>query len=439
MIIAIDGPSGTGKSTVAKELAKRLGFSFFDTGAMYRAFAWKVVQCKVDPENEEEVIKLIPSFAFEVRSSRQGKSYFVDGFDVTEAIRSREITSTSSQVAVYPGVRKCMVKMQRRFGRSHDAVFEGRDMGTVVFPNADVKVFLTASEMIRAKRRFEELKEKFPEKKHPFNRILEEMQLRDKNDSTRESSPLKQAEDAILIDTAEYTVDKVVEQILGNVPKRKKRLLQMKVPYFLVYWFARGFFRLFFRLKIYGEKHIYPGAGILIANHTSFYDPPVLSTSCPEEVHFLARETLFRIPFLGRLIKVLNTHPLAKGASDMNILRQMVKLLNEGKKLIIFPEGTRARDTEMQPLKKGFVFLAKKAKCTIFPAYIKGAQAAWPPKKKFPKLFGKITCVFGSPIEWDDFEDLPKSEIDDAIAMRCSLAIKGLKSWLDEGEKGTPP
>ncbi len=439
MIIAIDGPSGTGKSTVAKELAKRLGFSFFDTGAMYRSFAWKVLQSKIDPLNEEEVLKLIPSFSFEVRSSRQEKTYFVDGTDVTEAIRSREVTSISSQVATYVAVRKCMVKMQRHFGRSHDAVFEGRDMGTVVFPKADVKIFLTASERVRAERRFEELKRKFPEKKQDFDQVLKEMQERDKNDQNRETSPLKQADDAVLIDTSNYTADEVVAQILVKTPKRKKRLLEMKLPYFLVYWTARIFFRLFFRLKIYGEKHIYPGAGLLIANHTSFYDPPVLSISCPEEVHFLARETLFRIPLLGRLIKVLNTHPLAKGASDMNILRQMIKLLNEGNKLIIFPEGTRARDEDMQPFKKGFVFLAKKAKCTIFPAYIKGAQAAWPAKSKFPKIFGKISCVFGSPIEWEDFEDLPKGEIDDAIAARCSTAIKELKTWLHEGAKGNPP
>ena len=435
MIIAIDGPSGTGKSTVAKEVAKRLKFSFFDTGAMYRSFAWKVLKEKIDPENEGDVLKVIPHFSMDVKNEGKKKKYFVDGEEVTEAIRTREVTAASSQIATFAPVRNCMVEIQRKFGDSQDAVFEGRDMGTIVFPKADLKIFLTASIGVRAKRRFKELQEK--NREIELSKVLSDMETRDTNDSTRDASPLRQASDAVLIDTSNQSIEEVVNQILRCVPKKTSP--KMKLPYFLIYWFARGFFKLFFRLKIYGDKNIAPGAGILIANHTSFYDPPILSISCPEEVHFLARESLFKIPFLGFLIKTLNTHPLSKGASDLKILRQMVTLLGEGKKLIIFPEGTRSRDGEMNPFKKGFVFLAKKAKCTVYPAYIGGAYKAWPARKKLPRFCGKISCVFGSPIKWEAFEDLSRDEIDEAIAERCTKAIEGLKGWLESGAKGNPP
>lgn len=442
MIIAIDGPSGTGKSTVAKEVARRLGFTFFDTGAMYRSFAWKVCSLGVDPLDEARVASVLPLFHFDIKKDSQGnRAYFVDSVDVTEEIRSRTMSTISSQIAIYPAVRKTMVKMQRRFGRSFHAVFEGRDMGTVVFPDADLKIFLTARPEVRAERRYRELLQKFPDLSEKMSRenILKEMKARDQNDSTRSISPLKQADDAVLIDTSDDSIDEVVERILRLKSECKKRRLPMKFSYWLVYSFSRLFFKTFFRLRVYGEEYIHSGPGLLIANHTSFYDPPVLSVSCTEEVHFLARESLFSVPLLGRLIRVLNTHAVSRDASDMHVLRQMIRLLHDGKKLIIFPEGKRSLDGEMQPFERGFAFLAKKAKCTVFPAYIDGAFSVWPTGRKFPKLFGKITCVFGSPIEWEDFENLSKDEVEECLSKRCSDAIKELKAWLKDGAQGTPP
>ncbi len=442
MIIAIDGPSGTGKSTVAKEVARRLGFTFFDTGAMYRSFAWKVCQSGIDPADEAKVVESVPSFHFHIGKNGKGeRAYFVGDVDVTNFIRTREISSLSSKVAAYSAVRSAMVKMQRRFGRSCDAVFEGRDMGTVVFPNADLKIFLTAKPTVRAERRYRELVAKLPSSAEPMSvsEILKEISERDKNDSSRSVSPLIQADDAILIDTSESTIDEVVDQIVRLKPKRKSRFSTMKFSYWLVYSLSRLFFKIFFRLQVFGEKHIRPGPGLLIANHTSFFDPPVLSISCLEEVHFLARESLFRIPLLGSLIKVLNTHAVANDASDMHVLRQMIRLLGEGNKLIIFPEGKRSADGEMKPFERGFVFLAKKAKCTVYPAYIDGVYSAWPQDRKLPKLFGKITCVFGSPIFWDDFEDLPKEIVEEKLSLRCSSAIQDLKDWLKSGAIGDPP
>lgn len=442
MIITIDGPSGTGKSTVAKGVAKRLGFTFFDTGAMYRAVAWKVLQEKVDPSDQKKVSEIVPHFQFHIETDEQGdRHYFVGKDEVTKEIRSQQISSTASQIAVYPEVRKELVKIQRKFGYNTDAVFEGRDMGTVVFPDADLKIFLTAKPRVRAERRYKELLTKFPDLAETlnFNQILQEIEQRDKTDTERAISPLKQAKDAILIDTSFLSAEEVIAKIIQIKRPCKRSFPPMKCIYRIVYSLARFFFKICFRLKIYGVEHFRRGAAIIVSNHTSFYDPPVLSISCPEEVHFLARASLFDVPLLGRLIRVLNSHPIEKGASDVQTFRLMIQLLEEGKKLIVFPEGVRSTDGEMKPLERGFAFLVQKSKCRIVPAYIQGAFEAWPRKKRLPKIFGKMSVVFGSPIEWEEFEGLDKKSAQEAIIRRTEQAILQLKDWLESGAIGIPP
>ena len=434
MIITIDGPAGTGKSTVAKGVAKRLGFTFFDTGAMYRSLAWLVLKEGIDPADEAKVVAMLPQFRYEIRGLGE-RRYFVQDIDVTNEIRSQPISTCASQIAVYPEVRKAMVKIQRAFGESVDAVFEGRDMGTVVFPDADLKIFLMAKAEIRAERRYLELQRKFPDLEINKEDILREIEERDKTDSTRTISPLKQASDAILIDTSNFSAQQIIEKIIRLKPKR--RFPKMKWSYKIVYTLARAFFKCCFRLKIYGLEHFRPGAAILAANHASFYDPPVLSISCPEEVHFLARGTLFDIPLLGRLIRILNSHPVARGASDTQTFRTMIGLLAEGKKLILFPEGKRSYDGSLLPLERGLAFLVQKARCRIIPAYIQGTFDAWPRGRKFPKLFGKITVAFGPPIEWEEGRD--KKEAQERITQQTETAIHNLKAWLESGAKGEAP
>lgn len=443
MIITIDGPSGTGKSTVAKGVAKKLKFTFFDTGAMYRSVAWMLLKEGVDPADGEKVKEALPRFEYEIKTDGKGeKKYFVGGTDVSESIRTQQISFIASQIAVYPEVRARLVQIQRKFGARTNAVFEGRDMGTVVFPHADLKVFLTASPSVRAERRYRELLGKFPDLAQSLSveQILKEIEERDQNDRTRNISPLKQAEDAILIDTSNLTADQVIDRIVALKEKDSQRSFpRMKFSYWLVYWSARLFFKIFFRLKIYGLEHFRKGSAILASNHCSFYDPPVLSISCPEEVHFLAKASLFQIPLLGKLIRVLNSHPVTRGASDAQTFRMMVSLLEEGKKLILFPEGQRSLDGTIQPIERGLAFLAQKAKCGIIPAYLKGTFEAWQRSQKMPKLFGKMACVFGSPIEWEEFENLDKKAAQEAITQRIDRAIRDLKEWLDSGAQGTPP
>lgn len=220
MIITIDGPSGTGKSTVAKAVAKKLGFAFFDTGATYRTLAWWVLKEGIDPADPEKVVEALPRFQYEIRVEKGDRRYFANGTDVSEVIRTQPISMAASQIAIYPAVRQAMVKIQRSYGASADVVFEGRDMGTVVFPHADLKIFLTAEPKVRAERRFAELSQKFPGIKMTKEDLLKEMEERDIADSTRKVSPLKQAEDAILIDTSFLSAEEVVEQIIELKKKR---------------------------------------------------------------------------------------------------------------------------------------------------------------------------------------------------------------------------
>jgi cytidylate kinase len=436
MIITIDGPSGTGKSTVAKGVAKRLGFTFFDTGAMYRSLAWLVLKENIDPADRIQVENLLASFHFEIRTLKDGeRRYFVNSHDVSKEIRTQTISNASSQIAVYPEVRQAMVKIQRKFGLAVDAVFEGRDMGTVVFPEADLKIFLTAKPRVRAERRYRELLQKFPDLSMTQEEILKEIEERDNTDSTRAISPLKQASDATLIDTSHLTAEQVINKIVALKPKR--RFPKMKLSYHIVYSLARTFFKLCFGLRIYGLEHFRPGAAIIAANHSSLYDPPVLSISCPEEVHFLAKGSLFDIPLLGRLIRVLNSHPIAHGASDTQTLKKMIEFLTQGKKLILFPEGQRSQDGQLLPLERGLAFLVQKAHCRVIPAYIHGSFGAWPRGRKFPKLFGKMAVVFGSSIEWED--NLDKKAAQERITTQTEAAIRDLKAWFDAGAKGTPP
>lgn len=443
MIIAIDGPSGTGKSTVAKGVAKKLGIPFFDTGAMYRAAAWWLVQKGVDTNDEAAVSEKIPQFCFEIQTdSPDSRRYFVDGVDVTEAIRAHEISSLASKIAMYPQVRKALVKIQRAFSHYADTIFEGRDMGTVVFPQAEVKIFLTASAKVRAERRYRELILKFPDAAETFSldQIQQDIEQRDHRDMNRAVSPLKKSPDAILLDTSNLTIDQVIEKVasIARARRRKKRS-SMRFTYGLIIWLARTYLKLCFRLKVYGQEHFRSGSAIIASNHASYLDPPVVSVSCPEEVHFLAKDSLFKTPLFGLLIRHLNSHPISREASDAATFRLIIGLLQSGHKVILFPEGQRTEDGELNPIERGLPFLMMKARCRIQPVYVQGTFQAWPRGRPLPKLFGKIKCVFGSPIEWEEFEDLDKRTAEKKIIQRMGDSLQALKTWVESGAKGSPP
>jgi cytidylate kinase len=208
-VIAIDGPAGSGKSTVAKAVAERLGMSYLDTGAMYRAVAFKAIRRGVDPEDAALVAKLAEDMELEVAGR-----VVVDGVDATIEIRSPEVTRAVSIVATNPEVRRELVRRQREWGVEHNGgVVEGRDIGTVVFPGAPVKVYLTASDEERAQRRSQELLDMH------YDEVAAEIAKRDHVDSTRAHAPLTVAEDAVVVDTTASTVEEVVDLVLQLASK----------------------------------------------------------------------------------------------------------------------------------------------------------------------------------------------------------------------------
>ena len=213
--IAIDGPAAAGKSTVAKIVAKRLGFVYIDTGAMYRAFTWYVLHRGIDPKNEEASCSLIP----EVRISlKEDGSVFVCGHDVTRAIREPLVSSNVSYIASYKGIRLALIDLQRELGEKDNCVMDGRDIGSYVLPHAEVKIFQIASVETRAKRRFLENQEKgIPT---TYEEVVADVKNRDYIDSHRDFDPLMQAADAIPLDTSDMTIEEVVDAILRIVEEK---------------------------------------------------------------------------------------------------------------------------------------------------------------------------------------------------------------------------
>lgn len=212
-IIAIDGPAGAGKSTVAKGVADRLGYLYIDTGAMYRAIAWKVLQAGIAVSDAKSVVALAIRTRIRLSIVDGEQHVFADGEDISRQIRSPEATRAASPVSAIPGVRKRLVELQREMAEEGGVVMEGRDIGTVVFPNAQVKIFLTASAEQRAERRVKQMREMGLEA--DIKQIAAEMRDRDLRDSSRADAPLTQAPDAILVDTDHMTVDQVIDAIVA--------------------------------------------------------------------------------------------------------------------------------------------------------------------------------------------------------------------------------
>ena len=217
--IAIDGPSGAGKSTLARSAAAELGYLYVDTGAIYRTIGYYAHANHIDPKDEQAVASALPQVRVELTYGDDGLQHMLlNGQDVTKEIRLPEISLCASAVSAHPGVRAFLLEMQRELARTHNVIMDGRDIGTVVLPDADVKIFLTASPEARARRRMLELEQRgTPE---PYEKILKEIEQRDWDDSYRATAPLRQAEDAVLLDTTELNFEESREALLKLIRER---------------------------------------------------------------------------------------------------------------------------------------------------------------------------------------------------------------------------
>lgn len=219
--IAIDGPAGAGKSTIAKRVAKELGFIYVDTGAMYRAIALYFLQNQIDASDEETVREALNGIQVSIAYENGEQQILLNGENVTGSIRREEVGNMASVTSAYPAVRKKLLNLQQELAASADVIMDGRDIGTCVLPKAPLKIYLTASVKTRAKRRFEEL----TEKKIPCNieEICKDIEERDYRDMHRDVSPLCQAEDAVLVDSSDMTIQEVTDAIVGYARERQAK------------------------------------------------------------------------------------------------------------------------------------------------------------------------------------------------------------------------
>ena len=219
--IAIDGPAGAGKSTIAKALAKELGYHYVDTGAIYRTVAYFLDLLGVSPKDSDGIERYIDELNVEITYDETGKQHMLmNGMDVSDEIRTQDISQKASLVSAHPLVREVLLDMQREVARKHNVIMDGRDIGTVVLPKATVKIFLTASAEVRARRRTDELLAKGQQA--DFAQTLKDIQLRDHQDSTRPIAPLKQAKDAVLLDTSDLDIPQVLDSM--------KKIIGEKIP-----------------------------------------------------------------------------------------------------------------------------------------------------------------------------------------------------------------
>lgn len=214
--IAIDGPAGAGKSTMAKKLAKQLGYVYVDTGAIYRTVGYHMSLMGIGPKDKDGICRCIDDVSIDIRYEDDGLQHMLlNGVDVTDRIRTPEMSAMASGVAAQPCVRSFLLDMQRDFAKTHNIVMDGRDIGTVVLPDADVKIYLTASAEVRAKRRYDELIAKG--EKVRYEDVLEDMKQRDWQDMHREIAPLKKAEDAVVLDTSDLNIEESIAAMLEIV------------------------------------------------------------------------------------------------------------------------------------------------------------------------------------------------------------------------------
>lgn len=436
-IIAIDGPAASGKSTVAREVAKRLNCIYVDSGSFYRGVTWKMIQSGVCTKNSLLVLPVLlkSKWKFEVRGG--AVVFSIDGAEPGEALRGKEVREAVSDIAAMPAVRTFVVRNLRKLSRLGSLAMEGRDIGSVVFPKTPYKFYLDANPEERAKRRHAELLAKGETEK--AQEVMESLQRRDQKDSSRKTAPLKIADGAYVIDTSNYDAEGVVRVLMGRIAELEKpRTDKMINPtwYRLTCKVLGIGLKIFNQYKVYGIKNVPKTGGVIIAsNHASYLDPPAVGASSRRMrmTHFMARDTLFRNPLMGAFLRRVGVIPLDRNKGDVTAMKTAIQLLRDGASVALFPEGTRSPDGNLQPPKPGIGFLVAKGNAPVVPVYVHGSYEAW--SKHSGGLKRKpITVVFGQLITQEEIRSLGSGR--EAYALIGELIMKRIAELKEKFEKG---
>lgn len=474
MRVAIDGPAGSGKSTVAREVAKRCHITYLDTGAMYRAVTWKCLSDGVPVTNADRVARIAREIQIHFGTSPHGQTVHVDGMDVTAAIRTAAVDRNVSAVSAIPAVRRAMVSRQRQLGSHGDVVAEGRDIGTVVFPDAEVKVFLTADAATRAHRRAMQregmdaaVDEGAPTDAGEEKQILDELLRRDELDRTRQASPLRMAAGAREIDSTSASLEDVVDEIVSMVgvarnkgtecsekaasvastqhqrgpashpaSKSEKKLKAFRgnsfddyrdaamrnypLPAKMLMGTAVGVVgaltKFIWPWQVEdGEKLWVKRLGrMLVMNHSSMLDPVV--TYITLAVHGIRCRFIYKSEFdksriASWFLSRAGAIPVDRGKADLKAVRRAVAALKRGECVLVFPEGTRIR-SEDQPvtLHGGFALMAQLAKVPVQPLAIVGSRQISPQKTHFKRLFWRVYIKAGDVMSFEDIKGVSRKE-----------------------------
>ena len=441
LVIAIDGPAGSGKTTTARGVAARLGLRHLDTGALYRAITWAALRDGVDAGDEAALAELVRTTPLGLEFGAAGQTVRVGDADVTAAIRGPEVTGLVSQVSAWPAVRTAMLALQRRLAARGGTVMEGRDIGTVVLPAADLKIFLTADVETRAARRQRE--EAQSGSVRPRTAVEDEIRARDHADSTRTNAPLLRAADAVVLDTSELDIDCQIDAVVALAVRRVQSVQSLRHVVDPQDWVQPGYrpvrharYRLA-QLLIGGTfRHLtgmrrvvhpaarLPGSALVACNHIAALDPPLVGAALPFEVCYVAKQELFRRPAIGALLRWFNAFPIRRGTADYAALDQAVELLRTGHNVIMFPEGTRQRPGVLGTPRWGFGYVARRAQRPIVPVFVRGSRDIRPRFRRREPL----EIWVGAPIVLGDLPDTPEGYAQAGTAAMDAIAALMLRS-----------
>ena len=441
-IITLDGAAASGKSSTAKGLAKKLGFLYVETGSHYRAITALLLKHKVKPEEAQEVVATLGRVKASAKISGMQACLLLEGVVAkAKLLRSPEVNASVSRFAALPAVREYLLEYQRshvELARRHGfsgLIMEGRDIGSVVFPDTPYKFFLQADSATRSQRRKAEGQE-------------DTIALRDKLDSERSEAPLVVPDGALIINTAVLSLSEVIDRIAEIVAASKykaisKRLFRTSLPIIDKNAVLHSGFRyegrshhysylqvLFTALleqnygfEPYGMENIpNQGAFILAANHASFLDSPAIGARLFRALYFFGRKTVFKHKFLAWWLNRLNFIKLDRErGSDLGALRTVIKTLQEGYGVQLFPEGTRSPDGKLQPGKQGVSFIACQAEVPIIPVRLFGNYHAWNRHRVWPRLHSKVHIVYGRPFWLQKSDSSARLTKEDYIAATDSI------------------
>ncbi len=441
LVVALDGPGSSGKSSVGAAVAERLGLRFFDTGLLYRAVTWLAGQRGLAPGDVAALVALAPEVQIEADAAGRLSRVIVDGEDVSDVVRTPEVDGHVSGYAAVPQLRNALLERQRTISADGGIVMAGRDIGTVVLPDADVKVFLDASAEERARRRADErgLAPDDPER----GDILAALRQRDGQDAGRAVAPLQPAEGGIVIQTDGNTLHETVAAVVAAIesrrpaaeaagprdtdsrdtdsrdvgPRRRRARRPSKPtpiaghisPVIAIGTFmARLLARALTRVTISGELDAFPASGpvILAANHASAADPVLvgafLMPKIGRRMNWLGKRELFDVPILSWLARQGGVHGVDRGAADLEAFRIASRVLEAGHVLAIFPEGTRSPTGTLQRGLDGDGLLALRSGAPIVPVGVGDSDRFWPKWRLLPRPGGRVTVRVGAPFLLSD-------------------------------------